>query len=185
MGILEKNEFSREKLDLEEALMFNKFVHTTVDRLNAVVDCPVHLVFSHGDFCPANFLSSKDGLKIIDWESAGFRSLLFDFYSYFFHRPVSSNLPIARTVSEINEALSYFISELSLVFPDIADNLLASVETYRNLFYIEQLCRLVKRDLTDKHLSMKDYIFRYIKAFQACEDIFLYAYAKTQSEYKG
>lgn len=179
MEILEKSEFSREKLVLEEAVMFNKFVHTTVDRLNAVGNCPVHLVFSHGDFCPVNFLNTKDGLKIVDWESTGYRSLLFDFYSYFFYRPVTRKLTVAQMVSESNGALPYFISELSLVSPDITDNLLASAKTYRHLYYIERLCMLVERDLTDKNLSMKDYIFRYIEAFQAYEDI---TYAKTQTE---
>jgi len=182
MGILEKSEFLREKVVLKEAVMFNKFLHTTVERLNAVVDCPVHLVLSHGDFCPANFLNSKDGLKIIDWESTEPRSLLFDFYSYFFYRPVSRKFPVAQMVSEVNEALPYFISQLSLMSPDITDNLLASVKTYRHLYYIERLCMLVERGLTDKYLNMKDYIFRYIKAFQTYEDIFLYAYAKTQTE---
>src|SRR3990170_2441595 len=114
MEILEKSEFSKEKLDLEEAVIFNNFIHTTVDRLNGVRNCTVHLVFSHGDFCPANFLNSKDGLKIIDWESTESRSLLFDFYSYFFYRHVSRKLTVAQMVSEINEALPYFISELSL-----------------------------------------------------------------------
>lgn len=170
MGILEKSEFSREKLFLEEAVMFDKFVHTTVERLNAVVDYSVHLVLSHGDFCPSNLLNSKDGLKIVDWESAEHRSLLFDFYSYFFYRSVSSKCPTAPMVSEITEALQYFISQLSLMSPDITDNLLASVKTYRHLYYIERLCMLVERDLTDKNVSMKDYIFRYIKAFQAYED---------------
>lgn len=169
--ILEKSEFSRVKLVLEEAVMFNKFVHTTVERLNAVMDCPVHLVFSHGDFSPVNFLNSKDGLKIVDWESAGFRSLLFDFYSYFFYRSVTRKFPASQMVSEINEALPYFISQLSLMSSDITDNLLASVGTYRHLYYIERLCMLVERDLTDKYLSMKEYIFRYIKAFQVYEDI--------------
>lgn len=173
MGILERSEFSREKLDLEESEIFNKFVHGTVERLNAEGNCPVHLVFSHGDFCPPNFLSLKDGLKIIDWESADFRSLLFDFYSYFFYRPVTRKLPVAQIVSEINEALPYFISELSLRSPDITDNLVASVKIYRQLYYIERLCMLVERDLTDNYLSMKDYIFRYIKAFQDYEDILI------------
>lgn len=173
MGILEKSEFLREKLVLEEAVMFDEFVHTTVKRLNAMVDCAVSLVLSHGDFCPANLLNSKDGLKVIDWESTEPRSLLFDFYSYFFHRPVSSKFPVAQMVSEVNEALPYFISQLSLMSPDITDNLLASVKTYRHLYYIERLCMLVERDLTDKNVSMKDYIFRYIKAFQAYEDIFM------------
>lgn len=173
MEILEKSEFSREKLVLEEAVMFNKFVHTTVEQLNAVVDCSIHLVLSHGDFCPSNLLKSKDGLKVVDWESTCPRSLLFDFYSYFFHRPVSSKFPLIQMVSEINEALPCFISKLSLMCPDITDNLSASAKTYRHLYYIERLCMLLERDKTDKNVSMKDYIFRYIKAFQAYEDMLI------------
>lgn len=166
MEILRKSEFFRKKLDLEETLTFNKFVHTTIEQLNAVADCPVHLVLSHGDFCAANFLSTQDGLKVLDWESAAPRSLLFDFYSYFFYRPVSCKFPVTQMTSEINEALPHFISELSLVSPDITDNLLASTNTYRYLYYIERLCMLIERDLTDRNLNIKNYIFLYIKAFQ-------------------
>ena len=45
---------------------------------------PVFLVLTHGDFCPANMVNTPHGIKIIDWEGVGNRSVLFDVYSYFF-----------------------------------------------------------------------------------------------------
>lgn len=171
IGILEVSRLSRQSLDLKEANTFRNFVHSTVELLNAEGKIPVYLVFSHGDFCPANFLSTKDGIRIVDWETAGDRSLLFDFYSYFFYRATSNKLPVVKLVSEINEALPIFVSGLSLKAPEITENLSASVKIYRRLFYIEYLSKLVERDLTDNILNMTDYILRYIEAFSHYEEI--------------
>ncbi len=38
----------------------------------------VYIVFTHGDMVPANILDTKNGIKIIDWESTSYRSVLFD-----------------------------------------------------------------------------------------------------------
>jgi hypothetical protein len=171
VGFLEGNSLSRNKLTEQENQIFRNFVHSTAEQLKAEEDRAVHLVFSHGDFCPANLLSAKDGLRIVDWESIGYRSLLFDFYSYFFYRPVSPKLPVDKMALEINEALPYFISGLSLHTPHITEHLLASMKIYRQLYYIERLYMLVERDSSDSRLDMKSYIFRYIDAYSGCEEI--------------
>lgn len=157
--------------DKKEADIFRNFVHTMINLLNAEGKRSVHLVFSHGDFCPANLLSTEDGIKIVDWETAGYRSLLFDFYSYFFYRPVCSEIPIDKIVQEVDEALAVFVSGLSLRVPEMSGDLSDSKKIYRRLFYIEYVSKLVERDLTDNLLNMTDYIVRYIGAFNRYEEI--------------
>ncbi len=162
---------SRKELNVNEVDKINDFVNSIIEKLNVEENHTVHLVFSHGDFCPANILSTKDGIRIVDWETAGYRSLLFDFYSYFFYRPVCNKIPVDKMISEINEALPIFMSELALRAPEITENLLVLVKIYRRLFYIEYLSKLVERDLTDKLLNMTDYIMRYIEAFGSYENL--------------
>ena len=169
-GFLEVNSFSKKKLNEEEAQIFRNFIHSTAEQLKNEENRPVHLVFSHGDFCPANLLRAKDGLRIVDWESIRYRNMLFDFFSYFFYRPVSPMLPVDTIVSEINEALPFFVSKISLKELNINENLLSLVNIYRRLYYIERLYMLVERDNTDCRLNMKSYIFRYIDAYSSYEN---------------
>lgn len=168
--ILDVSRLLKNKSNLIESRILRDFVNSAVGQLKAEGNRPVRLVFTHGDFCPANFLNTKHGLRIVDWETATHRSLLFDFYSYFFYRPVSPKLPVDKMVSEINEALPFYLSQLPLKAPDIT-NVSALVHTYRQLYYIERLCTLVERDLTDNRLNMTDYVIRYIKAWTEYEEI--------------
>ena len=77
------------------------FIHSMKERLQSEGNMPVFLVLTHGDFCPANMLNTKEGLKILDWESAAYRSALFDFYSYFFFRPLHQEHPVAELAPEL------------------------------------------------------------------------------------
>ena len=61
----------------------NNFLNVMAARLEKEGECLIFLTFTHGDFVPANMVNTQHGLKIIDWEHAGSRSALFDFYSYF------------------------------------------------------------------------------------------------------
>ncbi|MDR4498867.1 MAG: aminoglycoside phosphotransferase family protein [Candidatus Scalindua sp.] len=167
--VLESSKLSKKSPDSKESIIFRDFIHFMVKELDAEGDLPVHLVFTHGDFCPANLLNTKNGLRIVDWETAKHRSLLFDFYSYFFYRITSGKLSVNKVVSEINEALPNFLSELSLRVPDITKNIFDFVKVYRFLFYVEYVCKLVERDLTDNRLNMTHYICLNIDAFNQYE----------------
>lgn len=151
-----------------EADTIVNFINLTVKCLKSEGSQPIDLVFTHGDFCPANILSTKDGIRIIDWETAGYRSLLFDFYSYFFYRPVNiNNISVEQMASEIHQSLPIFITGLDR-------KLTISDSVYRRLFYLEYVFKLVERLCTDKRLNIMDFIMRYINAFslfdQNCYD---------------
>lgn len=131
----------------------------------------VGLAFTHGDFCPANILNTADGIRIIDWESAGQRSMLFDFYSYFFFRPVCLDVPCDKMITEIQEVLPSIISEMASKDPDIAHSLSALETVYRRLYYLELLNKLAGRLQTDRQLNIMDFIKRYTEAFACYEQL--------------
>ncbi|MFZ1745786.1 MAG: phosphotransferase, partial [Nitrospirales bacterium] len=149
------------------------FIDTIVNRLQTEGDHPIFLVFAHGDFVPANMLNTQHGIKIIDWEGAGYRSALFDFYSYFFYRPACREVSVSVLVSEIQKALPMFISGLLKNAPEVSSSLKALEKAYRWIFYIEMICRLVDREMTDKNLNMMHYIQKYIKAFNLYEELYV------------
>lgn len=155
----------------EEFTQIEKFLDHTAKALQAEETCLVYLVLTHGDFCPANMLNTRQGMKIIDWESAGCRSALFDFYSYFFYRSVSRTIPVTTLVSEINETLPLFVSSLAKKSPEIAHSVESLSEIYRWLYYIERICMLVERKKTDKNLNILAGIVRYIEACSRYEEI--------------
>ena len=162
---------SRQRLTAGEFNKIQSFIDSVSEDFRGVGNCSVYLVFTHGDFCPANMLNTRKGIRIIDWESAGNRSALFDFYSYFFFHPVSRKVPVNTLISEINEALPCFISKLAEKAPDISKNLLALASVYRWLYYVERISMLLERQMTDTNLNILNYISRYIDVFNSYEEV--------------
>ncbi|MBI5055581.1 MAG: phosphotransferase [Nitrospirae bacterium] len=152
-----------------EVDMIMNFVHSMAENLHADGSRSVYLAFTHGDFCPANILRTKGGIKFIDWESAAYRSMLFDFYSYFFYRPVCLECDIDKMHSEINGALPALFSRLNSGMTDLPAHIADSADVYRKLYYLELICKLVERKSTDNRLDIMDYIRRYIGAFNNYE----------------
>ena len=169
--IVEISRLSGKQASERELHEISEFINLVTERFHATGNYPVQLVFTHGDFCPANMLATSTGIRVIDWEGAAFRSALFDFYSYFFYRPVSRKVPIRQVAFEINEALPLFISGLNKKVPLVAQDLLYLGERYRWLYYVEQICVELRRSMTYTQLNLIDYIFRYIEAFKLYEEL--------------
>jgi len=157
-------------LNTDEAKI-KDFLDRIVDSLQTKKDVPVFHVFTHGDFCPENILKTQQGMKLIDWECAKYRSALYDFYSYFFYRPCHKNLPIETLVFEINEALPFFISKISQELPELAGSISGYESLYRKIYYLERLGYLAEREMTDKKPGIRDLIFRNIEAFDSYEQL--------------
>jgi hypothetical protein len=155
-------------LEMKEIL---DFTDSIVERLRNKNNSSVYLMFTHGDFCPENMLKTKHGLQIFDWESAKYRSALFDFFSYFFYRPVQHNISVDKLVLEINTAFPFLISSLSLKVHDISNSLLPLVSVYRWIYYLERILMLVERKMTDTNIDIMKVICRYINAFSCYEKI--------------
>jgi len=171
MEILAVSGLSRHESTVKEYNKIKCFFDSMVERFHIEGNYPVQLVFTHGDFSPANMLITSCGIRIVDWEGATFRSVLFDFYTYFFHRPVSRNVPVSQVVTEINRALPFFISSLAKKAPEISHDLLRLEKVYRWVYYIEQVCVELKRSMTYTQLNLIDYVLRYIDSFNLYEEL--------------
>lgn len=58
--------------------------------------------FSHGDFCPWNMLIAKEGIRMVDWEMAGIRTLGYDLFTYIF-QPAFLLMPGKRAGAILKE----------------------------------------------------------------------------------
>jgi thiamine kinase-like enzyme len=150
------------------------FIYSLEQKLTKKSNPDIYLAFSHGDFCPANMLTTEEGLIILDWESAGYRSALYDFFSYFFYRPACINHPVDEMFQELNESLQLFLDSPTMIRSSIKNNVSSLINEYRRIFYLEMLCILLQRHTTDKNLNILDFILRYIDAFNSYEKILKY-----------
>jgi thiamine kinase-like enzyme len=170
--ILEYDTLSNQGLTKGEIDKIKNFFNPIIKQLrNKASHLVFYFVWTHGDFCSSNMMNTKYGIRVLDWEEAMYRSTLFDFYSYFFHRTVSRKLPIEEVVSDIKEVLPIVISRFASKAPDISKSLLTLEDTYRYLYYIERICMLIERITTDSREIFKGYIFRSIEAFTRYEEI--------------
>jgi len=165
LGIPEVGRLSTAELAGSEFEKIRSFLDVIGERLRGRGNIPLYLVFTHGDFCPANMLKTTRGIKFIDWESAKFRSALFDCYSYFFYRMVSSKHSVEKVTSEVNEGLPHVISELAMKMPAMAQSLCQFENVYRWMYYVEEVCKGLERERTDKNLNILADILGYIDAF--------------------
>lgn len=138
------------------------FISSTAERIESG-NRPVFLVFSHGDFGSHNILVGKMGMTVIDWEYSSTRPALFDFFSFFFNmRPRMEFIHAPR----INEAVESLRSRLTVKSPAIAASIEESVDVYRWSFYVETVCKYLKREMTPEREGK---ISRTIEAFRSFE----------------
>lgn len=179
--ILYDSKLSRQEETVKNFREIKIFIDSVVERLHGEENDSIQLVFSHGDFVPANMLNTNRGMKLVDWEGAMYRSALFDFYSYFFFRPVWLKASVSEMSVVIREALSIFISSVATQSPEVSNSLLKSENAFRWIFYIEIICREVKREMTDTRLDILGIIFGYIETFNHYEDVLAGCYVEGET----
>ncbi len=142
-----------------------KFINTIAERLNFEKSIKVLLIFSHGDFSLVNILRAREGIKVIDWESAGLRNPLFDLYNFFFTEKFYQNANI-NLVTEIGKTISSLRYRLKFKANDLTENIVSSSEIYRLLYYLERIDLLMERKLSNNLISV---ILRSINVFKCYE----------------
>ena len=128
----------KHELDIDKILYISRFVGSIARRLNSHGNCQVHMVLSHGDFGNNHVIRDNKGVKIIDWEYASHRTILFDLYSCFLEQLFFKRI-VPDLIEQINDAISVLEVNLAVKMPAITDGLLAMAEVYRWIFYIEQI----------------------------------------------
>jgi hypothetical protein len=151
--VFEGIELTRPELDPGKTRPIKRFVESTIEQLHLEGDPEVNLVFSHGDFSLVNILRTKDGIKVIDWESAERRSALCDLYNYFFTELYYGRAK-SDLVDEVDEAISSLQSRLASSAPGIAQTLSSPAPRHRRLYYLERVLVLLQRELSDGVLDV-------------------------------
>lgn len=135
----------------------NRFLEVMIERVNQAGIRPISLVYSHGDLSPKHILMTKHGDMIIDWEVAGYRSALFDFYHAFFRRfwggkGVAPGMrgAIEKAIFQLRLTLNASTGNKSLL------SCLDAAQVYRWIYYIERICLYVKprkKTMTESQLN--------------------------------
>jgi hypothetical protein len=172
-------------LDAESCWRIAQFYRSLHAGLHSEKDRNLFLVFSHGDFCPANMLNIDHAVKVIDWEEACYRSALFDFFSYFFYRSISRRVDTRQVKKEIGEAWILLQGRLAVPAPTIYQSVSTSVNVYRRVYYIERLDMLIERLGSDKYSAIIKDIHESIKAFEGFEEHVLEEESLKESEGHG
>lgn len=173
LSTLKVDNLLEESLDAADIDKVLSFMHLMKERFQPEGNRYVYLVLTHGDFCPANMLNTKEGLKILDWESAAYRSALFDFYSYFFFRPLHQEYPVEELAPELKAGLEFFLSKLASMPSEVLANVKLYEKAYRWLFYVERIHMLVERVKYDTKLDVAGNILRYIDVFNKYEELII------------
>jgi thiamine kinase-like enzyme len=166
-SIVKDQELSRSTLDPKNISTLMRYLKTTALPLIKKGTNKINLVFSHGDYSLVNILRTKNGIKVIDWEGVDYRNPLYDLYNFFFtelyYKRAKTNL-----VMEINEAILSMQARLYKKFPDIAESLELFASTYRRLYYIERVCMLLERELSNQLLKV---VIQSIDVFERYENV--------------
>ena len=80
-------------------------------------------------------------------------------------------IPVTQLVSEINEALACVMSSLAEKTPTISNSLRQLDKVYIWIYYIEEICKGVEGEMTDKNLNIVEDILQYIEAFNRYEEM--------------
>jgi hypothetical protein len=124
----------------------------------------IALTFAHGDFVHVNMIVSGEGVRVIDWDTAGWRSILHDAHTFFFSQvfwrqdvPMPPVL-LEQTIRDLAAALPAHSGWLSLT-PQALD-------VYRRLYYLERLAMVLRRK---KNKSRAEHLKVSIQIYEAFE----------------
>ena len=124
--------------DIQEITEILEFTDNIVTLLNRQSDARVLIAFSHGDFSVKNIVVTDSGPRLLDWELAARRSILYDFYNYFFHilrtGQNRGNLSLA-----IHSCLQWLQNSLNSKQNNYAYDFMPFSQIYRWLYYFERM----------------------------------------------
>jgi thiamine kinase-like enzyme len=155
----------------EQVLKIKEYVSDIVKLLKRNSEYQIYTTLSHGDFNIKNMIITKSGTKLIDWEFFMDRSILHDFFNFYFsfYRKAP---PKRDLINELNNSFKLIYKKLNLGFYNNNKKLDEFFEVYRLVYYLERICSLFKfRTLLRPSKKIRN-IFRNIDAFKKFENGF-------------
>ena len=155
------------ELEQQKRTIILEFIRSVEASLRDTSTENIELVFSHGDFSLQNLLKTRNTIKVIDWEGAKCRSILYDFYNFFlteiYYERSTGNL-----VNEIHNAQSILESQLIAKSMLVIKKTMLSEPHFLWLFFLERIQMLLNRDISKRNLNV---LMRSIEVFRNHEKI--------------
>lgn len=154
--------------DAKGVAKIKQYVLNIVNFLDSKNDFKIYTAVSHGDFNFKNIIVTTAGTKLIDWELIMNRSILHDFFNFYFSF-LRNNLIQKDLGNEIQNSFQLIYKNCNLNSYNPCLNLNDFFKTYRYLYYFERICSLFKfRALIHPKNKIRN-LFRNIDAFQRFE----------------
>jgi hypothetical protein len=128
----------------------------------------IHTSLSHGDFNTKNIIVTTSSSKLIDWELIMNRSILHDFFNFYFSF-LRNNLKNIDLVKEMENSFQLIYKGFNLNSYNQNQSPNDFYQIYRYVYYFERICSLLKfRKLIHPSKKIRN-IYRNIEAFQEFE----------------
>lgn len=158
--------------DATRVAKIKEYIFNIVNFLKPKNKFKIYTALSHGDFNTKNVIVTKSGTKLIDWELIMNRSILHDFFNFYFSF-LRNNLIKKDLVNEIENSFQLIYKNFNLNFYNPDQSLNEFFKVYRYVYYFERICSLFKfRTLIHPSKKIRN-IFRNIDAFQEFEKKFV------------
>jgi hypothetical protein len=155
----------------EQVLKIKEYVSDIIDFLKKNKKFQIYTTLSHGDFSIKNMIITQSGTKLIDWEFLMNRSILHDFFNFYFSflRKASSRRDL---IDELNNSFKLIYNKFDLDSYNHNQNFNEFFEIYRFVYYFERICSLFKfRTLLHPSKKIRN-IYRNIDTFKSFEHKF-------------
>lgn len=152
-----------DRLPPGESSIVRGFVSRSVRGLRGADDL-LPLVTSHGDFLAENILYTRNGIKVLDWESACERSALHDFYNFYTTEIYQERMAADEFHSVIRQRSDELLSIISRDNDELAEGAAAKLPILLRVFFLERLIMLLHRQLNAR---IRRVIWRSVQIFDA------------------
>ena len=113
----------------------------------------LQLILTHGDFSLVNAISTKEELRIVDWEGIGLGSLFSDLFNFMFAEHFYGRTsPDFST--EVETVLGKFRDTVLSQCPELSDAASLPVLLVRRMYYLERLRLLLDREVSTNLLDV-------------------------------
>ncbi len=171
---INKKLYKNDQIDASKLHKIKEFLNRYERKVNDMGYANIDLVFSHGDFSQKHILQTKDRVvKVIDWETLGLRSVLFDYYNCFFVRYRSKDkvkkkefmIAIKNALTDLCQIIT---TDDNLSGSGIEKDFVSNQTYYRYIYYFERICRIIELQKIDDKII--DVVLNWIDSFERFED---------------
>jgi hypothetical protein len=149
-----------------DLLEIKKFYGDVCDDLERCADRSIIKCYSHGDFSLENIIFSRHAVKVIDWEGAESRSILNDFFNYFFTEMYYKRLDTSPDI--IDSARQKLLDCLD--DEAVKQDIQSGHDIYRKIFYLERIKTILERNLTEGYIRVAANSVMLFKAYESPGD---------------